>query len=154
MTNEKGITLIKLILIIAVVIIGLIFTFAGSKPGYELSVKDREEVAISELRLAIAKGALDGSGIMTKDDFNTLGKLVKNAKNSNQWFAGNKSILYGKTADTSDKQVTIVSDGTYTATFTTIEKKNGKKLSDKNIYLVDYTFEQQATQGYKFFVGN
>lgn len=151
MKNQKGFSLTKLLIII-VLIIGFIFISSDSKPGYELSVSNREEIAIAGLRLAIIQSSLDGSGAMTHDDFNTLGKIVKNANSSNQWFGSYNVIYYGKTADTSDKQVTIVSDGNYVATFTTIEQQEGKSFSDKKTYLVDYTFEQKSFQGYKFLV--
>lgn len=152
MRSQKGISLITLIVIVAIVIIGIIIISSNSKPGYELNVLNKEALALSELRLAIAKSQLDGSGILTNDEFNTLGKLVKNADSNNQWFGNNKGIFYGQTLDTSDKYITVISDGTYVATFTTVEEQDGPSMGDKKTYLVDYTFEQKTFKGYKFYV--
>lgn len=150
MKNEQGNVFKTILIIVAVVLV--LFIFFGGEQGYELSVTNREEIAFAQLRLAIAQSGYDGSGVMTFDDFNTLGKLVKNAKSSNQWFGGYNSIYYGVLADTSDQKVTMVSDGTYVATFTTIEKQKGKTFSDKKTYLIDYSFERKSFQGYKFLV--
>lgn len=158
MRNQKGISLIAIIIIVAIVIISIIIISnigepnSKTKPGYELDVLNQEALALSELRLAISKSGLDGSGVITTDEFNTLGKLVKNANANNEWFSNYKGFLYGQTFDTSDKYVTTISDGTYVATFTTIQEQNGPSMGDIKTYLVDYTFEQKTFKGYKFYV--
>lgn len=152
MKNQKGISLIAIIIIIAIIIVGIIIFSSNSKPGYELNVANKEALALSELRLAIAKGRLNGSGFITTDEFSTLGKIVKNADSNNQWFSSNQGILYGDTYDTSDQYVTVISDGTYVATFTTKEKSTGPSLGDIETYLIDYTFEKKSFKGYQFYV--
>ena len=151
MRNQKGITLIAIIIIIAIIILCIII-FSNTKPGYELNIANKECLALSELRLAIAKAHLNGSGFITTDEFNTLGKIVKNADSNNEWFSSNQGILYGDTYDTSDQDVTVISDGIYVATFTTKEKSTGPSLGDIETYLIEYTFEQKSFKGYQFYV--
>ncbi|MGN1326700.1 MAG: hypothetical protein ACI4VQ_01245 [Clostridia bacterium] len=150
MRNQKGISLIKLIIIIAVILFVLFLLFGGSSK-YELSVADGEQVALASLRTAIAQSRVDGSGTLSTENFNTLKKIVKNANSNNQWFSENKTIYYGKTADTSSQEITYISDGTYVAKFT-IEIENPNSFTNKKLFLVDYSFEEGTIQGASFII--
>lgn len=149
MKNEKGISLIVVILIVAIILFFIIVSTGNSK--YELSVADGEQVAVASLRTAIAQSRVDGSGVLSNENFNSLKKLVKNADSNNQWFSENKTIYYGKTADTSNQEITYISDGTYVAKFI-IEIENANSYTKKKLFLVNYTFEEGTIQGYSFVI--
>lgn len=144
--NQKGIALKTIVIIVAIVIVGIVIISANSKPGYELSVSDKEAVAYTSLRYAISKSAVDGGGTITSEQFNTLGKIAKNADSSNQWFSSDSGVFYGKTADTSDYQVTWISNGTYCAIFYVKQDVN-------TYYLTSYSFSADDVKGYTIFVG-
>lgn len=143
--NEKGIALKTIIIIVAIIVVGIIIISVNSKLGYELSISDREAVAYTSLRSAIATSKVDGSGTMSKELFAILGKIAKNADNSNQWFANNSGAFYGNTADTSEYQVTWVSNGTYCAVFYVKQDVN-------TYYVTSYSFAPDDVKGYTFFV--
>ena len=142
MKNQKGISLIIIIIIIALILF-FIFMMSGSSSKYELTAT--EGVSWATLRTAISQSAVDGTGTLSTENFNTLGKLVKNANSSNQWFSGNKAIYYGKITDTSNQLITILSDGNYIAKFT-VEIENPESFTKKKTYLVDYSFEEGTIQ--------
>ena len=70
---------IAIIIIIAIVIVGIIIISSNSSPGYEMDVKNKEALAYTRLRQAIANSRLNGSGTLSSEDYNILGKMVKNA---------------------------------------------------------------------------
>ena len=49
-----------------------------------MDVKSGEALAYTRLRQAIANSRLNGSGTLSSEDYNILGKMVKNADSSNQ----------------------------------------------------------------------
>ena len=142
MKNQKGISLITIIIIIAIILF-FIFIMSGSSSKYELTAN--EAVSLATLRTAVFQSAVDGTGTLTTEHFNTLGKLVKNANSTNQWFSGNKAIYYGKATDTSNQEITILSDGDYIAKFT-VEIENPESFTNKKTYLVNYSFEEGTIQ--------
>lgn len=144
--NEKGIAKKTIIIIVAIIIVAIIIISSSGGNGYEMNVKNREEVAYATLRAAISKSRLDGSGTMSSEDFSKLGEMVKNADSENQWFASDSGVFYGDTADTSDYQVTWVSDGTYCAVFYA-------KLEGNTHYLTNYNFSPDDVKGYSILVG-
>lgn len=145
LNNEKGISLIKLLIIVAIIIVLIIIIASNSKPGYELSVENKEAVAYTSLRYAIAEGKVKGSSTLSSQYIDILGKMVKNADSNNQWFANNNGVFYGGSADNSDYEICWISDGTYCATF--MVKKEPTKY-----YLCDYHFSVQNVDGCTIFV--
>lgn len=146
--NQNGVSLMKVIIIVAVIILGIIIISAiTSKPGYELSVEKSEPVAYTNLRYSIAQAAASSGGASTlKSEYiDTLGKLVKSVDSSNQWFSSNSGVFYGGTADTSDYQYTWISNGTYCATFCIKQEGN-------TYYLCDFKFSADTVKGYTLFV--
>lgn len=116
----------------------------GGSSKYELTAS--EGVSLATLRTAISQSKLDGTGTLSTENFNTLGRLVKNANSSNQWFNGSSTTYYVKTSDTSTQEITYISDGNYIAKFT-IEIENPESFTKKKTYLVDYSFEEGTIQG-------
>ena len=145
MKNQKGISLIALLVIIVIIILGIILISSNSN-GYEMDISSGEALAYTRLRVAIANSRLNGSGILSSEDFNILGKMAKNADRSNQWFSGSSGVFYGNTADTSDYEVSWISNGQYCAIF------YAKKVDD-TYYLTNYTFTADTIKGYMIFVG-
>ena len=143
--KEKGIALKTIIIIVAIIIVGIIIISVNSKPGYEMDVKSGEALAYTRLRQAIATSRVDGTGTMSAEDFSKLGKIAKNADSSNQWFANESGAFYGNTADTSEYQVTWVSDGTYCAIFYAVNEND-------IYYLTSYSFNSDDVKGYTSFV--
>lgn len=145
--NQKGIGLTKIIIIIAlIVVIGIIIISLNSKPGYEMDVKNKEALAYARLRQAIATSRVDGTGTLSSEDYNILGKMVKNADSGNQWFSQTGRVaLYGNTGDRDGYEVTWVSDGTYCAIFYV---KNEEHI----YYLTNYSFNVDDVKGYTIFV--
>lgn len=143
--EENGIALKKIIIIVAIIIVGIIIISLNSKPGYEMDIKNGEAVAYNKLRLAITTSRVDGTGTMSAEDFSILGKMVKNADNNNQWFANNSGVFYGNIADTSEYEVTWVSDGIYCAIFYAVEE-------NFIFYLTSYSFSGDDVKGYTFLV--
>ncbi len=144
--NQKGIALKKIITIVSIIIVGLIIISLNSKPGYEMNVLDKEAFAYAKLRQAIATSRLNGAGTLSSEDMNILGKMVKNADNSNQWFSSNSGAFYGNMADTSDYEVTWISNGIYCAIFYA-------KEVDNTYYLTNYSFNADSVKGYTILVG-
>lgn len=146
--NQTGIGLTKLIIIIAlIIVIGIIIISLNSKPGYEMDVKNKEALAYARLRQAIATSRVDGTGTLSSEDYNILGKMVKNADSSNQWFSQTGRVaLYGNTGDREGYEVTWISDGTYCAIFYV-------KNEDNIYYLTNYSFDIDNVKGYTIFVG-
>jgi len=126
--------------LVLVMVLGLLVACGGS-----YTIPASENVALASLRLAAAESRLDGSGELTQAHFNMLGQLVRNADSSNEWFAGASGTFYAGTQDTADRQVTFITDGTWTATFYT-EDANAAATSHR---LVEYTFVQRSVTGHR-----
>lgn len=127
----------KLFIIISIIIvlfIGMVMLLGSSK--YELDVISGETVAYTSLRYAIAQSNYDGSGEISQEKFNVLGNMVKKFNSSAEWFSNSSYRFSGKIVDTSEKQITVITDGEYVATFT-IENDGD------NYYLLEYTFENK-----------
>lgn len=140
MRNQKGISLIAIIIIVAIVIIGIIII---SNSG-DYKFDDKEGLAYANLRWACSKTALgdvDNIGTITREQFDTLGKMVK--KENGQWFSDVKKVITVKTNDISDdEQVVTIEYNGYVATFTVDHPNAG------TYYLTDYKFEQKKASGY------
>lgn len=113
---------------------GIIFIANYKGSDYQMNVEKGEALAYTKLRKAITTSAVDNTGTMTNTDFNTIKSMVKNQDSNNQWFSSNLSTCVGKIIDTTDNQITVITDGTYVAKFTV-------KTDEWDYYLVDYTFE-------------
>lgn len=156
--NQKGISLLKLILIIVIIIIAIGFISSFTKqPGYKLDKSNGEAVAYTRLRLSIANARVADnlSSTLSKEDFDKLEEIVENADSSYNWFADSSSKIfifanyatddvlvdYGIPAEDVDEfEITWVSDGTYCAVFT-------MRKVDTDYYLVDYDFSADDTVG-------
>lgn len=142
MKNQKGITLIKLIIIVAIVIIGIILISNSSKSSTKIEWGYMPSTEYYELRVAVAQSnvdALDGSGkgIFSKSSFNTLGKDVKKAKG--KWFKNSDVNFKASVLDNGNTEITTLSDGEHTATFT----------FDNSSNYVYYTFKNEDHTGYR-----
>lgn len=145
--NQKGISLIAIVVIVAIIIVGIIIISSNSKPGYEMDVKNKEALAYARLRQAVANSRLNGSGTLSSEDYNILGKMVKNADSSNSWFSQTgKNAFYGNTGDKDGYEITWLSDGTHCAIF------YAKKENDI-YYLTSYSYNVDDVKGYTIFVG-
>ena len=94
MRNEKGITVIKLI-IIAIIIIGVIIFIIANNQGNVMTDIEwgyMPSPEYYELRLAITTSETlgSGTGTLSLESFNTLGKDVKNA--NGKWFKNSNDI--------------------------------------------------------------
>lgn len=145
--SQKGISLLAIIIVVAIIIVGIIIISSSSVPGYEMDVKNKEALAYTRLRQAIANSKVDGSGTLSSEDYSILGKMVKNADSSNQWFSQTgKFALYGNTGDKDGYEITWLSDGTHCAVFYA-------KNEDNTYYLTSYSYNADDVKGYTIFVG-
>lgn len=145
--NQKGISLIAIVVIVAIIIIGISIISLNSKPGYEMDVKNMEALAYARLRQAIATSKVEGTGTLSSEDYNILEKMVKNADSNNQWFSQTGRVaLYGNIGDRDGYEVTWVSDGTHCAIFYV-------KNEDDIYYLTNYSFDVDDVKGYIILVG-
>lgn len=143
--NQKGISLIKLIVIIAIIIIvGFIIISSISKPGYEMT--ESEAQAYNYLRLAIMQSAYDGTGFLYTKYYDLLGEMIKKPDSNNKWLPFEGLAEFSGLIDDKDGyEYTGISLGDFSARFCV--KKEGKKY-----YLCDYVMEQKPIIGYKFWV--
>lgn len=145
--SQKGISLITIVIIVAIIIVGIIIISSSSTPGYEMDIKNKEALAYTRLRQAIANSKVDGSGTLSSEDYNILGKMVKNADSSNSWFSQTgKNAFYGNTGDKDGYEITWLSDGTHCAIFYA-------KNEDNIYYLTSYSYNVDDVKGYTIFVG-
>jgi len=115
--------------------------YKNNDGSYILSVLDGEASAIAKVRLAIAKSALDGTGVINEVTCNTLGSIAKQFDSSAQWFSSCSYSLVGSSPDTSETNVVKLSDGDYCATFTL------NSISDT---LTNYDFSEGKCGSYRF----
>lgn len=116
MKNQKGITLIKLI-IIAIIIIGVIIFIVANNQGNvmaEIEWGYMPSPEYYELRLAAATSAVYGNGSLSLASFNSLGKDVKKA--NGRWFKKSNVNFRARILDSTDEMVTLT-DGEYVAIF-------------------------------------
>lgn len=92
-----------------------------------------QRLALAEARLTNAKINRKGYGDMGRGSCEQLGLAAKRINPSASWFASCDDIVSGENADTSDAQITKLSDGKYCATFTSDKESNE---------IQGYTFEQ------------
>ncbi len=98
MRNQKGISLIAIIIIV-VIVIGIIIYIANYKDGHKLT--NEEKTAYLNFRSEITKimNALEYSskdnsnftGTISKKDFELLGQMVKSEDKNNYWFSNPNS---------------------------------------------------------------
>ena len=111
-----------------------IFILTGCGGGNKLS--DSEAVAWTSLRLATSQSAYDETGTLSESNFDTLGTLCNN------WFSSSLGSFASISKDTSNNQVTLITDGTYTATFTV---EHDGVVDYK---LISCVFEEKSEEGY------
>lgn len=133
MKNQKGISLITIIIIVAIVIVGIIIiSNSGGKTNVKIEWGYMPSTEYYELRVAGA-----GSGTLSLSSFNTLGKDVKKA--GGKWFKNSNVNFKASVSDVDGMEITTLTDGTHTATF---------KFDNVSNY-VNYTFEKKDNKGYK-----
>lgn len=134
MKNEKGITLMKLI-IIAVVIIGIIIFIVANNQGNVMTDIEWGYMPSSEyyeLRLAATTSAIsNGTGTLSIESFNTLGRDVKKA--GGKWFKNSNVNFKTLILDDETGEMVTLTDGEHVAIF---------MFNDGNDY-VDYTFADE-----------
>lgn len=118
MKCERGITLIKLILI-AIIIIGVIIFIVANNQGKTMTNIEWGYMPSSEyyeLRLAATTSEIsNGTGTLSLESFNTLSKDVKNA--GGKWFKNSNVNFKTKILDTDDTEAVTLTDGEYVAIF-------------------------------------
>lgn len=140
------IVLKKIFTILGFIIISLFLT-TGCDNKYMMTPE--ENLSYAKLRLAAATSAVvsyDGNlnlGTITKEDFNVLGKMVKNYDSSANWFS-EEYMYYAKIADLENKEVTYLCDDDYCAKFV-VEK-------DDKTYLTEYSFQESEKKGNRIII--
>lgn len=118
MKNEKGISLIKIIIIVAIVIIAIVI-FASNQGKVTTNIKwdDIPSVEYYELRLAATKSEVSGygSGTLSQASFNTLGKAVKKA--GGKWFKDSNINFSSFILDDDSGEGVSLTDGEHVAVF-------------------------------------
>lgn len=141
MKNQKGISLIKLIIIVAIIIGVIIFIVANSQGNVTTDIEwgYMPSSEYYELRLAATTSQVYGAGkgTLSLASFNTLGRDIKNA--GGKWFKNSNVNFKASVLDKGNTEITTLSDGEYTATFTF------DKVSD----YVHYTFTNEDHKGYR-----
>ena len=140
MKNEKGITLAKLIIIIGIVIVGIILISNNSKSSTKIEWGYMPSPEYYELRVAVLDSQLYGSGTLSESSFNTLGKDVKKA--NGKWFKNSNVNFKASILDNGNTEITTLSDGEHTATFT----------FDNSSNYVYYTFKSEDHTGYRIII--
>lgn len=139
MKSEKGITLVKLIFIVGIIIVGIILISNSSKSSTKIEWGYIPSPEYYELRLAATTSELygAGSGTLSQASFNTLGKDIKKAKG--KWFKDSNINFKASVLDNGNTEITTLSDGEHTATFT----------FDYSSNYVYYTFKNEDHAGYR-----
>lgn len=157
--NQKGISLMKLIVIIAIIIVGFILIInLGNKPnGYKLN--DSEVTAYINL-LNTVEQAWEFTGstsYLSKNDFATIGKMLKNANHQwfsnsnyitdiNTWIASDEILLKGGVSESDLDNFNIISITDYNYYVTVCVKKFGS-----NYYLTSSDFSTENIMGNSHF---
>lgn len=142
MKSEKGITLVKLIIIVGIIIVGIIIFSNSNKSSTKIEWGYIPSVEYYELRLAATTSELyelngTGSGTLSLASFNTLGRDIKNA--GGKWFKDSNVNFKASVLDNGNMEITTLSDGEHTATFT----------FDNSSNYVYYTFKNEDHTGYR-----
>lgn len=139
MKNQRGISLIKLIIIVGIVIVGIILISSRSKSSTKIEWGYMPSSEYYELRLAATQSEVYGSGkgTLSITSFNTLGKDIKKAKG--KWFKDSSVNFKASILDSGKTEITTLSDGEHTATFT----------FDNSSNYVYYTFKSEDHTGYR-----
>lgn len=130
MKNQKGISLITLI-IFAVIIIGVIIFIVANNQGNVMTNIEwgyMPSTEYYELRVAALESQLYGSGTLSKSSFETLGRDIKKAKG--KWFKNSNVNFKTKILDDDTGEMVTLTDGKHVAVFI---------FNDGNDY-VDYVF--------------
>ena len=107
---------IGLAILIIILVVGVTAYFIIIESTHKLSTT--ENVAYRTLRLVQAEAAYTGQETeITQSHLKALESFVKRVYPGAQWLKKNYGTLYVNNEDTSDMEVTWISDGTYTATF-------------------------------------
>ncbi len=118
MKNQKGIGLIKLVIIIAVVI-GVIIFIVRNTQGKTMTDIEWGYMPSSEyyeLRLAATTSEIsNGTGILSLESFNTLGRDVKKA--NGKWFKNSNVNFKTKILDEGNTETVTLTDGEHVAIF-------------------------------------
>ncbi len=135
MKKERGITLIKLILI-AIIIIGIIIFIVANNQGNVMTDIEwgyMPSPEYYELRLAATTSETlgSGTGTLSLESFNTLGKDVKKA--GGKWFKKSNVNFRALILDDDTGEMVTLTDGEHVAVFI---------FNDGNDY-VDYIFADE-----------
>ena len=135
MKSERGITLIKLLIIAIIIIAVIIFIVANSQGNSMVNIEwgYMPSSEYYELRLAATTSETLGSGTGTLplESFNTLGKDVKKA--GGKWFKKSNVNFRALILDDDTGEMVTLTDGEHVAVFI---------FNDGNDY-VDYTFADE-----------
>ena len=135
---KKKTIIIVASIISAFILLIIIALFCSNK-----KLNKSEVVSYLSLRVAVTRSAAYGDGSIERDRFEYLKYIAKKA--NQDWFSGSSYGFRGITADTAKYQVTQITDGDYTATFTIEQKGSDYKL-------ISYKFEKGSIAGYRFLV--
>jgi len=140
MKNNKGISLIKLIIIVAIIIIA-IFIFANNQGKSKVNLQwgAMPSTEYYELKLAATTSEVygAGSGTLSQASFNTLGRDVKNA--GGKWFKDSNVNFKASVFESGGVEIITLTDGKHTASFTAMQ----------SLDYVIYTFTTEDHIGYK-----
>lgn len=118
MKSEKGITLMMLI-IFAIIIIGVIVFIVTNNKGKTITDIEWGYMPSSEyyeLRLAATTSEIsNGTGTLSLESFNTLGRDVKKA--NGQWFKNSNVNFKTKILDADGTESVTLTDGEHVAIF-------------------------------------
>lgn len=134
--------------IISIIVIAILIGISNSSGKRKLD--NDEMITFGSLAVAVTHSAVDGTGTISRIEFDNIGKMLKKINSKNQWFSGATTTYYGLDTKTSDGFIIQVTDGNYVATFTMEYEYPDRSMSD--YILVEYTFEQGSIKGYKFVV--
>lgn len=143
---------VSLIIIVALICIGW-FVQKENNVKEQLLIDEEnrtmtslEKMVYTRIRLVEAELAYDGiTSPFDKDCMDILKKLVKRVNSNNEWFASNSGTFYVDIADTSDREIVLISDGKYTAKFY-VKVENSKYILEK------YTFSAEKIKGYELWI--
>ena len=140
MKNQKGISLITLIIFIAIIIGVIIFIIANNQGNVMTDIEwgYMPSTEYYELRLAVTTSETLGNGTLSLASFNTLGKDVKKA--NGKWFKKSNVNFRGKILDSDTGEMVTLTDGENVAIF----------MFDNGNNYVDYVF---ADEDYLEFLG-
>lgn len=119
MKNQKGISLITLIILITIIAGVIIFIIANNQGNTRTFIEWEIPFpsAYYELRLAATKSEVyrDVEGVLSSTSFESLGKDIKKSKG--KWFKNNNSNFKAVVLDTENTEQTILTNGEYVAIF-------------------------------------